>query len=55
VMSWTDSFEYHPFDPGTHGGRLILKTKGTPLNRPQEISLNYSVPVYLWDTTYGGR
>ena len=53
VMSWTYDFEYHPFDPGVHGGRLMVKTKGTPLNPPQNVSFPYSVPVYLWDTTLG--
>ena len=53
TMHWTDDFEYHPFDPGTHGGRLMVKTKGTPLNPPQDVSFPYSVPVYLWDTTLG--
>ena len=54
VMSWTYDFEYHPYDPGVHGGRLFVITKGTPLNPPQEISFPYTVPVYLWDTTEGG-
>ncbi len=53
VMRWQYDFEYHPFDPGTHGGRLMVKTKGTPLNPPQDVSFPYSVPVYLWDTTLG--
>ncbi len=53
VMTWKYDFEYHPLDPGTHGGRVMVKTKGTPLNRPQDVSFPYSVPVYLWDTTQG--
>ena len=54
VMSWTYDFEYHPFDPGVHGGRLFVITKGTPLNPPQKPTFPYTVPVYLWDTTEGG-
>ncbi len=53
VMSWTYDFEYHPLDPGTHGGRLMVTTQGTRLNRPQQVSFPYEVPVYLWDTTLG--
>lgn len=55
VMSWTDDFEYHPYDPGVHGGRLFVTTKGTPLNPPQKVSFPYTVPVYLWDATEGGN
>ena len=53
VMSWSSDFEYHPYDPGVHGGRLIVTIKGTPLNPPQHVSFPYTVPVYLWDTTEG--
>jgi hypothetical protein len=53
VMEWTYDFEYHPYDPGTHGGRLMVTTRGTPLSEPQRVSFPYSVPVYLWDTTQG--
>ena len=54
VSSWTYDFEYHPYDPGVHGGRLFVTTQGTPLNRPQHVSFPYTVPVYLWDATEGG-
>lgn len=55
TMTWVDDFEYHPYDPGIHGGRLFVTTKGTPLNPPQKVSFPYTVPVYLWDTTEGGE
>lgn len=54
TLSWTDDFEYHPYDPGVHGGRLFVTTRGTPLNESQKVSFPYTVPVYLWDTTMGG-
>jgi len=55
TMSWTDDFEFHPYDPGVHGGRLFVTTKGTPISDPQQVSFPYTVPVYLWDTTEGGE
>lgn len=47
----TGLFQYPAEDPGVHGGKIILLTKGTPLNQPQRVALPYSVPVYLVDTT----
>jgi len=52
-MTWTHDFEYHPYDPGTHGGRLIIATQGTDISVPVKVSIPYEVPVYLWDATYG--
>ena len=52
TMSWDYVFEYKARDPGIHGGRIFVKTKGTPLNpEGQEISVPYEVPVYLIDST----
>ncbi len=48
---WRYTFRYHPTDPGTYGGRIILETKGTPLSGPQHVSVPFSVPVYLKEAT----
>jgi len=53
LMSWDGSFEYHPYDPGTHTIDLHITTTGTPLTSPQHVTIPYDVPVYLWDATYG--
>lgn len=42
---------YPASDPGWHVGDIILKTRGTPLNPPQTVSVPYRVPVHLLDTT----
>lgn len=47
----TGLFDYKAQDPGVHGGRILVTTKGTPLNPPQQISQPYSVKVHLLDTT----
>jgi len=47
----TGLFDYKAQDPGVHGGKIILTTKGTPLNQTQVVEIPYSVPVYLMDTT----
>jgi hypothetical protein len=47
----TGLFDYPAEDPGVHGGKIILLTRGTPLNQPQRLALPYSVPVYLMDST----
>ena len=52
VMSvQTGLFDYKAQDPGVHGGRILVTTKGTPLNPPQQISQPYSVKVHLLDAT----
>lgn len=51
-MDVTASFwGYSAQDPGVHGGKIIVITKGTPLNPPQRIAVPYEVPVYLMDST----
>ena len=47
----TGLYNYEAQDPGNHGGRIIILTKGTPLNEPQRLAIPYSVPVYLLDST----
>ena len=47
----TGLFDYKAQDPGVHGGRILVTTKGTPLNPPQQISQPYEVKVHLLDTT----
>lgn len=47
----TGIFDYKAQDPGVHGGKIIVETKGTPLSEPQRVAIPYSVPVYLRDTT----
>lgn len=45
--------EYDAQDPGIHGGKIVLTTKGTPLNEdnPQILEQPFGIPVYLIDTT----
>jgi hypothetical protein len=38
-------------DPGTHGGKLVVWTTGTPKSPPQVVERPFEVPVYLLDTT----
>ena len=40
-----------PIDPGTHGGKLVVWTKGTPKSPPQLVERGFEVPVFLLDTT----
>lgn len=40
-----------PVDPGTHGGKLVVWTTGTPKSPPQVVERPFEVPVYLLDTT----
>ncbi len=40
-----------PIDPGIHGGKLAVWTKGTPKSAPQLIERPFEVPVFLVDTT----
>jgi hypothetical protein len=47
----TGLLDYKAQDPGVHGGRILVTTKGTPLNPPQQISAPYEVKVYLLDST----
>ena len=47
----TGLFDSPAQDPGVHGGKIIVLTKGTPLNEPQRLALPFSVPVHLLDTT----
>jgi hypothetical protein len=46
-----DSTSSGPIDPGIHGGRIVITTKGTPKSAPQTVQTGYSVPVYLPDST----
>lgn len=45
--------EYNAQDPGIHGGKIVITTKGTPLNEdnPQILEQLFGIPVYLVDTT----
>ena len=40
-----------PLDPGVHGGRIVVTTKGTPKSAPQTAQAGYEVKVFLMDTT----
>ena len=40
-----------PIDPGVHGGRIVLTTKGTPKSAPQTAQAPYEAKVFLLDTT----
>jgi len=40
-----------PIDPGTHGGKLVVWTTGTPRSAPQLVERGFEVPVFLLDTT----
>ena len=40
-----------PIDPGTHGGKLVVWTTGTPRSAPQVVERGFEVPVFLLDTT----
>ena len=40
-----------PIDPGIHGGRIVVTTKGTPKSAPQVVQSPFEVPVYLVETT----
>ena len=47
----TGLFNYEAQDPGVHGGKILLFTKGTPLSEPQRRAYPYEVPVFLLDST----
>jgi hypothetical protein len=47
----TGLLDYKAQDPGVHGGKIIVTTKGTPLNEPQRLAVPFEVPVYLLDST----
>lgn len=49
----TGLFDYKAQDPGIHGGKIVVTTKGTPLSEPQRIAVPFSVPVYLMGSTIG--
>jgi hypothetical protein len=40
-----------PVDPGSHGGRVLAWTTGTPKSAPQLVQAAFEAPVYLLDTT----
>ena len=47
----TGLFNYEAQDPGVHGGKILLFTKGTPLSEPQRRAYPYEMPVFLLDST----
>ena len=50
-LAETGLLDYKAQDPGVHGGKIIVTTKGTPLNEPQRLAVPFVLKVYLLDST----